>query len=687
MIKAMQSELSARDEWVKEHIAGDVPPFSFMYGKRPSASFLQTWNRSFTQSVDADTGAGTGSCGADTCAGADIGAGAGTGGCGATRYTASWADPETGLEVTCKAVSYPGYPAIEWTVYFKNNGTEDTPILEDIQGMDIVIKRNAEDDCVLRTIRGDTNSPMAYEPLAYDMAEYRTLKFSPLNGRPCHGAFPYFNLQLADKGIIIAVGWPGQWAASFQSEFWHAYEGPTVLLARAGQELTCLSLRPGEEIRSPLMLLMFYEGGCTRSQNLWRRFFNAHNVQKPGGKLLEPVLYGGPIEDPLFPNEESVYKAMRERAEHGMHSDFFGVDAGWFPCTRQTWFGYSGTWEPDKSRFPNGLKPISDAARAGGMKFSLWFDPERVTNGTWIHKNHPEWLLSTENADPFLKGCHLLNLGCPEALDWLISHMDRCITEHGMDIYRQDFNFLPLVCWRGADAPGRQGMAENLHVQGYLKLLDELLRRHPDLIYDSCAGGGTRQDLETNRRTTLMVTRSDYEHARFFKDKNNIGAYQNLTYGLANWFTHFAAGGLDTDHYANLSHFSVHMYSGYTTDPAGWEALHGAQREFWEGASCCYGDYYPLTDYSREVDVWLAYQFNLPEAGEGILLAFRRDESPVPEMVFKLNDLDADAVYSAVDVRAMRTTAVMSGAELMDVGLRVELPAPRSAVLIKYKKN
>lgn len=53
---------------------------------------------------------------------------------------------------------------------------------------------------------------------------------------------------------MIAVGWPGQWASSFTRD------SGTDLRVRAGQELTHLTLHPGEEVRSPLIgLIVWYE--------------------------------------------------------------------------------------------------------------------------------------------------------------------------------------------------------------------------------------------------------------------------------------------------------------------------------------------------------------------------------------------------------------------------------------------
>ncbi len=105
-----------------------------------------------------------------------------------------------------------------------------------------------------------------------------------------------------------------------------------------------------------------------------------------------------------------------------------------------------------------------------------------------------------------------LNLGNDDALHWLIDHIDNLITEQGIDVYRQDFNFNPLDYWRENDAIDRQGITENRHVTGYLSFWDELRRRHPDLLIDSCASGGRRHDLETLRRSVPLHP-TDYNYS------------------------------------------------------------------------------------------------------------------------------------------------------------------------------
>jgi alpha-galactosidase len=88
--------------------------------------------------------------------------------------------------------------------------------------------------------------------------------------------------------------------------------------------------------------------------------------------------------------------------------EYFWLDAGWF---EGRWPNGVGNWFPRKDGFPDGLRPLSDALKRMGFDgLILWFEPERVYQGTWIDREHPDWVLRLPNNPN-----GLLNLGNEEA--------------------------------------------------------------------------------------------------------------------------------------------------------------------------------------------------------------------------------------------------------------------------------
>jgi alpha-galactosidase len=98
-----------------------------------------------------------------------------------------------------------------------------------------------------------------------------------------------------------------------------------------------------------------------------------------------------------------------------------------------------------------------------------------------------------------------------------------------------------------------------------------------------------------------------------------------------------------------------------------------------------YGDYWPLTPWRAESDVWMAWQFDRPEVGEGVVQAFRRLESPYASARFALRGLDPAATYEVRNVDAEGATK-LSGRELMERGLGVSIPDRPGAAIVLYQR-
>jgi alpha-galactosidase len=271
----------------------------------------------------------------------------------------------------------------------------------------------------------------------------------------------------------------------------------------------------------------------------------------------------------------------------------------------------------------------------------------------------------------------ILNLGNPDALKWAIDHVSKIIADEGIDLYRQDYNIGVAPVWRNNDAPDRQGITENHYVVGYLAYWDGLVKNKPDLLIDSCSGGGHRNDLETMRRSVPLL-RSDYI---FWP----IGQ-QGHTYGLAQWLPYFGTGTKPLGKYEFRSCMCPGMTSGWDMRDKSLDyALMRKLTDEWRSVAPCYlGDYYPLTPYSLEKTAWMAWQFDVPESGEGLVQAFRREESAVAKTTYRLQGLDSAATYEVVDLDIGTPTRV-SGKSLMEEGLAVDIKELPGAAVIKYK--
>jgi len=440
---------------------------------------------------------------------------------------------------------------------------------------------------------------------------------------------------------------------------------------------THLLLHPGESIRTPRMLLVFYERDRWRGQNLLRQLILSHYRPKRNGQpLVAPITWGtwgGSLCDVHLDN-------VRKIVQHELPIDYYWMDAEWYG--QAPWWKSVGDWNVRKDLFPEGFKPLCDALAPSGRQLMVWFEPERVFKGTPWHKEHRQWLLDTGN-----ENC-LWNLGNPAARKFLTEFISAKVEEFRLGCYRQDFNMSPLAYWHAADPADRQGIAEIRYIEGLYAFWDELLARHPNLIIDNCASGGRRIDLETTARSTPFW-RTD--------GPRDAVAHQCHTYGLMAWVPLSATSqDLEENNYEFRSSISsalcvnwFHSGDGPMKKlPADFPFAWGKQvlEQYLRLRPCYYGDYYPLTVYSQDRTAWMAWQFDRPDLGEGMVQAFRRDKSPYESARLTLHGLDPDARYALTDLDAAGVTQ-MTGQELLGNGLPITIRDCPGAVVVTYKRS
>jgi len=664
-----QAQTWARFNFQSSGPRKQMPPFSFVYDGKPSADLLKRWK--FTAGPSSREGS-------------------------KQRQEFTYRDPSTGLELTCELTSYDDFPAVEWVLAFKNNSVKPTPILEDVRALDAQFQ-GAGGSFMLHRALGSNAAPSDFSPVDQPLAPRGQIDLAPTAGRSSDTtSLPFFNLEapgadgcresnvkspqtLCNGGVMIGLGWSGQWSASFRGA-----EGAVQL--KMGMERTHLRLEPGETIRTPRMLLIFWQGAeKLRANNLLRSFILAYHTPRPGGKLLQmPVAHNTWFQF-KFGNavtEQNQIDFATLIHQKNIAIDTLVIDAGWF---EGGWPHGVGNWFPRKDAFPRGLGPVGQAVHRLGMRFSVWFEPERVSEGTWLYTNHRDWLLEEGQRTQWLDGKDkqdLLNLGNPDARRWLTGMVSDAIDQDGIDVFRHDFNIDPLTFWRKADAPDRQGISEIRYIEGLYAFWDELLQRHPGLMIDNCSSGGRRIDLETSSRS-VPLWRSDLS--------GSIVGEQASGLGLNLWVP-LSSGGLFI-HSAD----PPDLYQARSTMSSGiillWDVRKPdlnvalAQKianEVKAFSKYYYGDVYPLTPITTDEKDWLSYQCDRPDLGEGMVMAVRRKLAAADSLTVKLQGLQPAKTYEVEDVDSGKKQLV-TGKELA-TGLRLSLANPQSSTLLIYRE-
>jgi alpha-galactosidase len=618
--------------------------FSFTYGGKPSAELLGTWElKRASRPLDAQR----------------------------TEHTLTYSDPKTGLVVACRGVEFRDFPAVEWVLRLRNTGKADTPILEGIEALDAALPVPKAEAATLYWSKGGVASFDDFAPQQTTLKPGDKLHLQPGGGRSSNQVLPFFNVGNAAGGVVLAVGWSGEWAADFAADA----QGPRL---RAGMARTHLVLHPGEEIRTPRMLLLFYDGDRWRGQNLLRQFvLNHHRPQRDGKPLVAPITWGNWGGTTAAVHQDNIQNIIR----HELPIDYYWIDAGWYG--NGDWAANVGNWVLNKGLYPDGFRPLANALEQTGRHLMLWLEPERVYRDTSWYRAHRDWLLG--NGDP---NNALLNLGDPAARQFVTDFISNKIDEFQLGCYRQDYNIDPLGFWQAHDAENRQGITESRYIEGLYAFWDALLTRHPKLIIDNCASGGRRIDIETAERSTPFW-RTD--------GPRDAVAHQCHSYGLFAWLP-LSATSQDLE--GNTYEFRSSMSSALCVNwfhsgdgpqaklPANFPYAWAKQilAQYLQLRPFYYGDYYPLTSYSQDRAVWMAWQFDRPEQSDGMVQAFRRDESPYEVARLKLHALEPGAVYTLSNLDTGSTTEA-TGRQLAEHGLSIAIKGQPGSAVIIYKKR
>jgi alpha-galactosidase len=630
-------------------------PFSFIYGGRSSMEFIHAWHSELC----------------DEAQGANV-----------HRRTLILTDPGTRLEVKAICTTYLDTPGVDWTIYITNKGEQDSPVIEQFMAANVTDR--VGDHAVLHRLNGSMCAADDWMPFDQPLTENERIDFATTAGRASNVS-PWFNVESSTGGgVITAIGWAGQWCASVELRDGNLH-------TCAGQQSLRTVLRPGESIRSPrIMQLRWHEGDQYRACNLFRHTMMAHILPRIDGQLVVPpiVHLSTAFYEMNTSSEENVLQHLHSIA--GLGFEMFWLDAYWtgpsgFPNCMGN-YGFPIERVEPLDRFPHGLAPIGQVVADAGLGFVMWFEPERVAAGTLLTVEHPEWIICT-NSD----SSGLLNIGIPAARQYMTDYLNAVIKAYRISCLRIDYNIDPLTYWQYIDNqnPERAGMAELHYVEGLYRMWDDILAANPGLFIDNCASGGRRIELETMSRS-IPLWRSDNtcDMVDLRPETVTLAATKNqlMSSGLNRYVPFSTCGQMGATPYLFRSGFNAGIAFAEDIKQADYprDLLRQGIAEGKRIRKYFYGDFYPLVESGADQSGWCVMQYHRPEQNDGMLMVFRRDQSPDTQnaCTCHLRDIDPAAIYAVTQYREYQPepTTSMAGADLQKLRFAIN-DAPGSVIL------
>lgn len=616
----------------------------------------------------------------------------------------------SGLVVTREMRVFPGVNAVEYRISFKNSSKSTLSPVSEINALNLAFGEAVlYGNCVVSFGGGLANRILPSRSFAVrkncfvpTVPEAGMVELGTEGGQSSNKDSPFFFIQNDSKqeGMFVAFGWSGQWTALAGVNI--PREG--ILNVRAKIPGIEIALEPGEEIKGPTVLVGLYQGALTDGSNRLRRLIRDVYTPKLAGKRYLPVATYDTHWGTKSHFDEALLKKQADTAA-ALHQEYFLLDSGWYAGKK--WMDSVGNWDLiHPSKLPNGMKPVADYVQSKGLKFGLWFEPERVALGTQLAKDHPDWILWENGNKPWVsRGAWMQDLygkthpevfeqeygvvdfGRPEVQQWARELLDRYIRAYGLKYIRWDFNIEPLAYWDAHDKPGRRGISQLRHVQGFYSVVDWIREHHPDVLLDNCAAGGRRIDLETARRfhTNWMddwpVDPTIIQFTLFGANQFLPGNYHYVSYGLPTYQRDFTSKDFN---FQSLFGGAFGISDRVDVWPESLVQMARVHVDAWkELRRYLVEDFYPLSDQPRDAESWSGWQFHDPADQSGFLQAFRMKTSDAVHR-FPLHKLDPRVVYRFTDVYSKKAFEV-TGAKAMTEGLEFNL-APMSSRVFTYKK-
>jgi alpha-galactosidase len=246
-----------------------------------------------------------------------------------------------------------------------------------------------------------------------------------------------------ERGLWIALEWSGRWHMECST----GEDGRFTLSAAI--PVKNMVLKPNETLELPAVHLGYFEGGRHNGFNAVRRYIMKEIAPDAEGKRPEALLaydHWMGIHGEL--TEKNIWPQVRAASALGL--EYFVIDAGWFGGMEKGWSNAVGNWEGvNKKKFPRGLKPLADHAKANGLRFGLWFEPERAAKGSdWLKKYPKGYLKAGKQEGGYI------DFSQKAMQDAVIEMLSKHIRQLDIRWLRWDYNQTPGAFWDEKDPTG-----------------------------------------------------------------------------------------------------------------------------------------------------------------------------------------------------------------------------------------
>lgn len=327
----------------------------------------------------------------------------------------------------------------------------------------------------------------------------------------------YLENSEADTSLFWQIEHNGSWHAEISdvnNHFYVALSGPTEVQSHWFKQL-----KPGESFTSVPVAVGVSEGCFDTAMGeltKYRRMIRRPN--KDNENL--PVIFNDYM-NCLFGDPTTEKELPLIDAAAAMGCEYYVIDAGWYAPGE--WWDSVGEWQQCYERFPNGIEEVTNYIREKGMVPGVWLELEVMGINCEKAKSVPDdWFFIRHGKRVYDRSRYQLDFRNPAVIDHVNEVIDRVVNQYGVGYIKMDYNIEPGIGTElYADSVG-QGMLE--HERAYLKWLDGVFEKYPELVIENCSSGGLRTDYAMLARYSIQSTSDQEDYRNYATIAANAGA-------------------------------------------------------------------------------------------------------------------------------------------------------------------
>ena len=251
-------------------------------------------------------------------------------------------------------------------------------------------------------------------------------------------------------------------------------------------------LKSKEEFTAPEAVLVYSNEGLTGMSHIYNCLYGKRLCKGKYRDEVRPILINNWEATYFDFNETKIKEIAREATNLGM--ELFVLDDGWFG-KRDDDNSSLGDWFVNEEKLKGGLNKLATEINEMGLQFGLWFEPEMVSPISELYKEHPDWCIHIPGRNRSEARRQLiLDYSREDVCNYIIEKISEVLSSAPISYVKWDMNRNMSEIGSAKLPANRQREVAHRYILGLYKVLEEITTRFPEVLFESCSGGGGRFD-------------------------------------------------------------------------------------------------------------------------------------------------------------------------------------------------